>query len=112
MEQLSFTFIFSPKMPKVSTHKAFILYRLLQGHSIKNKEMWNQIDTCYSASRISELILDGWNIDKKPILQITLEKKSVVVKEYSMDSVYRDEVLQLFEVQDFLRRFETQQKAS
>lgn len=45
---------FIPKTPKVSTHKAYILYKLLRGHCIKNKEMWNQIDTCYSASRISE----------------------------------------------------------
>lgn len=103
---------FIPKIPKVSTHKAYILYQLLRGHCIKNKEMWNQIDTCYSASRISELSSDGWMIDKKPILQITLEKKPVTVKEYSMNTLYRNEVLQSQEIQDFLRRFETQQKAS
>lgn len=103
---------FIPKMPKVSTHKAYILYKLLRGHRIKNKEMWNQIDTCYSACRISELLSDGWVIDKKPILQTTLEKKIVTVKEYSMNTLYRNEALQSQEVQDFLRRFETQQKAS
>lgn len=100
---------FIPKMPKVSTHKAFILYKLLRGHRIKNKEMWNQIDTCYSACRISELSSDGWVINKKPILQTTLEKKQVTVKEYFMNTLYLSDVLQSQEVQDFLRRYEIQQ---
>ena len=33
----------TPKTPRVDTHKASILYRLLLGHQIKNKEMWNHI---------------------------------------------------------------------
>lgn len=99
---------FIPKTPKVSTHKAYILYKLLRGNRIKNKEMWNQIDTCYSACRISELVSDGWLIEKTPILQTTLEKKRVTVKEYFMNTLYRSDVLQAQEIQDFLRRYELQ----
>jgi hypothetical protein len=100
---------FYSKNPKVSTHKAYILYKLLRGNRIKNKEMWNQIDTCYSACRISELSSDGWLIDKRPIHQTTLEKKQVTVKEYFMNTLHLSEVLQNQEVQDFLRRYELQQ---
>ena len=99
---------FIPKLPKVSTHKAYILYKLLRGNRIKNKEMWNQIDTCYSACRISELVSDGWLIEKTPILQTTLEKKRVTVKEYFINTLYRSDVLQAQEIQDFLRRYELQ----
>ena len=70
--------------------------------------MWNQIDTCYSACRISELVSDGWLIEKTPILQTTLEKKRVTVKEYFMNTLYRSDVLQAQEIQDFLRRYELQ----
>ena len=70
--------------------------------------MWNQIDTCYSACRISELVSDGWLIEKTPILQTTLEKKRVTVKEYIMNTLYRSDVLQAQEIQDFLRRYELQ----
>lgn len=55
----------TPKTPRVDTHKASILYRLLLGHQIKNKEMWNHIDTGYAACRISELRADFWPIDDR-----------------------------------------------
>ena len=56
----------------------------------------------------SELVSDGWLIEKTPILQTTLEKKRVTVKEYFMNTLYRSDVLQAQEIQDFLRRYELQ----
>jgi len=77
----------TPKTPRVDTHKASILYRLLLGHQIKNKEMWNHIDTGYAACRISEL-------------------RAVVVKQYFIKSIHISELLKDQIIQDFIRKYE------
>jgi len=99
--------MFIPKPPRVDTHKASILYRLLLGHRIKNKEMWNHIDTGYAASRISELRADLWPIDDKSLQEVTKEKKNVIVKQYFIKSIHLNEILKDQNVQEFIEKYET-----
>ncbi|PHM83723.1 hypothetical protein CHH38_04295 [Acinetobacter nosocomialis] len=95
-----------PKLPSVNTHKASILYLLLKGHRIKNKEMWGHIDTGYSASRISELRSDLWLIDDISLREVTKEKKTVVVKQYFIKSIHLSEILRDQNVLDFIAKYE------
>ncbi|AQZ83935.1 hypothetical protein BUM88_19825 (plasmid) [Acinetobacter calcoaceticus] len=95
-----------PKVPSVNTHKASILYLLLKGHRIKNKEMWGHIDTGYSASRISELRSDLWLIDDISLREVTKEKKTVVVKQYFIKSIHLSEILRDQNVLDFITKYE------
>ncbi len=95
-----------PKLPSVNTHKASILYLLLKGHRIKNKEMWDHIDTGYSASRISELRSDLWLIDDISLKEVTKEKKTVAVKQYFIKSIHLSEILRDQNVLDFLAKYE------
>jgi hypothetical protein len=97
---------FLPKIPGVNTHKASILYLLLRGHQIRNKQMWGHIDTGYSATRISELRADLWPIDDKSLLETTKEKKSVVVKQYFIKSIHLSEILRNQDILDFITRYE------
>lgn len=69
-------------LPKVRTNKGYILFKLLRGHLIDNKQMKTEIDTCYSAARISELRSDGWEIDDKSIHTTNGENKEVCIKKY------------------------------
>lgn len=98
---------FLPKLPGVNTHKASILYLLLRGNKIKNKEMWGHIDTGYSASRISELRADFWMIDDTSLREITKEKKTVVIKQYFIKTLHLSEILKDQTVLDFIARYET-----
>lgn len=68
--------------------------------------MWNHIDTGYAASRISELRADFWPIDDRSLQELTKEKKTVVVKQYFIKSIYISELLKDESIQDFLRRYE------
>ncbi|ENV42134.1 MULTISPECIES: hypothetical protein [Acinetobacter calcoaceticus/baumannii complex] len=95
-----------PKLPSVNTHKASILYLLLKGHRIKNKEMWGHIDTGYSASRISELRSDLWLIDDISLREVTKEKKTVVVKQYFIKNIHLSEILRDQNVLDFIAKYE------
>ena len=94
------------KIPGVNTHKASILYLLLKGHKIKNKQMWGYIDTGYSACRISELRSDFWPIDATSKLEVTKEKKTVSIKEYFIKSIHLSEILKNSDVQDFITKYE------
>ncbi len=98
--------LYVPKLPSVNTHKASILYLLLRGHRIKNKEMWGHIDTGYSASRISELRADLWMIDDIALREFTKEKKHVVVKQYFIKSIHLSEILKDQNVLDFIAKYE------
>lgn len=104
LEQVIMLYI--PKLPSVNTHKASILYLLLKGHRIKNKEMWGHIDTGYSASRISELRSDLWLIDDISLKEVTKEKKTVAVKQYFIKSIHLSEILRDQNVLDFLAKYE------
>lgn len=95
-----------PRTPRVDTHKASILYRLLLGHQIKNKEMWNHIDTGYAACRISELRADFWPIDDRSLREVTKEKKTVVVKQYFIKSIHISELLKDQSIRDFIQKYE------
>ena len=95
-----------PRTPRVDTHKASILYRLLLGHRIKNKEMWNHIDTGYAACRISELRSDLWPIDDTSLREVTKEKKTVVVKQYFIKSIHISELLTDQSIRDFIQKYE------
>lgn len=98
--------IFSLVLPAIDTHKAYILYRLLKGQRIKNKEMWACIDTSYSASRISELRGDGWEISDTYLSEISKQKKSVRVKQYFMKHTVLSELYRYKEVQEFIDNYE------
>ena len=95
-----------PLFHSVDTHKAYILFRLLRGNRVKNKEMWACIDTSYSASRISELRSDGWEIEDTYMSETSQQKKRVRVKEYFMTNTILDELYQYEEVEDFIERYE------
>lgn len=75
-----------PLLPKASTHKGYILYRLLNGKRLRNKGLFYEIDTCASGCRISEIRSDGWNVSDKYLYVITKENKQVRVKEYFIKS--------------------------
>jgi len=98
-----------PVLPAVDTHKAHILYRLLNRVPVKNKDMWSSIDSSYSACRISELRSDGWNIDDHYLSEDSKLKKRVRVKVYFIPSLLISELLREKAIQDFLRRFEYRQ---
>lgn len=98
--------LYVPKAPSVNSHKASILYLLLKGNRIKNKEMWGHIDTGYSASRISELRADLWVIDDTSLKEITKEKKTVVIKQYFIKSIHLSEILKNQNVLDFIFKYE------
>lgn len=95
-----------PVFPSLDTHKAYILFRLLRGNRVKNKEMWACIDTSYSASRISELRSDGWEIDDTYMPETSQQKKRVRVKQYFMTTTVLNELYQHQEVRDFIDRYE------
>lgn len=94
----------NPTLPKVRTNKGYILFRLLRGHLIDNKQMKAEIDTCYSAARISELRSDGWEIDDKSIHTTNGENKEVCIKKYFLSREKISDYLKLQEIQDFLYR--------
>ena len=100
------SFMFIPKTPRIDTHKASILYRLLLGHRIKNKEMWTHIDTGYAASRISELRSDLWPIDDKSLQEVTKEKKNVIVKQYFIKNINLSEILKDQNIQTFIEKYQ------
>jgi len=87
-----------PVLPAVDTHKAHILYRLLNRVPVKNKDMWSSIDSSYSACRISELRSDGWNIEDHYLSEDSI-----------MQPLLISELLKEKAIQDFLRRFEYRQ---
>lgn len=93
-----------PSIPKVKTNKGYILFKLLRGHLIDNKQMKAEIDTCYGAARISELRSDGWEIDDKSIHTTNGENKEVCIKKYFLGREKIAEYLKLQEIQDFLYR--------
>lgn len=95
------------KLPGVNTHKASILYLLLRGNKIKNKEMWGHIDTGYSASRISELRADFWTIDDTSLKEVTKEKKTVVIKQYFIKTIHLSEILRDPDVLTFIEKYES-----
>ncbi|ONG38551.1 hypothetical protein BKE17_07560 [Enhydrobacter sp. H5] len=84
-----------------------ILFKLLRGHLIDNKQMKTEIDTCYSAARISELRSDGWEIDDKSIHTTNGENKEVCIKKYFLGREKISEYLKLQEIQDFLYKANT-----
>ena len=96
-----------PSIPKARTNKGYILFKLLRGHLIDNKQMKAEIDTCYSAARISELRSDGWEIDDKPIHTINGEQKDVCIKKYFLSREKISNYLMFQEIQDFLYRAES-----
>lgn len=93
-----------PSIPKARTNKGYILFKLLRGHLIDNKQMKAEIDTCYSAARISELRSDGWEIDDKSIHTTNAENKEVCIKKYFLSREKISDYLKLQEIQDFLYR--------
>lgn len=93
-------------LPAVHTHKAYILYRLLKGQRIKNKEMWACIDTSYSASRISELRGDGWEISDTYLSEVSKQKKMVRVKQYFMKNTVLSDLYRHKEVREFIDLYE------
>jgi hypothetical protein len=95
-----------PALPAVDTHKAHILYRLLNRVPVKNKDMWSTIDSSYSACRISELRSDGWNIEDHYLSEDSKLKKRVRVKVYFISTLLISELLKEKAIQEFLRRFE------
>jgi hypothetical protein len=96
--------LFRPSVPKVKTNKGYILFKLLRGHLIDNKQMKAEIDTCYGAARISELRSDGWEIDDRSVHTTNGEKKEVCIKKYFLSREKISNYLQLQEIQDFLYR--------
>ena len=84
-----------------------ILFKLLRGHLIDNKQMKTEIDTCYSAARISELRSDGWEIDDKSIHTTNGENKEVCIKKYFLGREKISEYLKLQEIQDCLYKANT-----
>ena len=94
----------NPTLPKVRTNKGYILFKLLRGHQIDNKQMKTEIDTCYGAARISELRSDGWEIDDKSIHTTNAENKEVCIKKYFLSREKISDYLKLQEIQDFLYR--------
>lgn len=98
-----------PVLPAVDTHKAHILYRLLNRVPVKNKDMWSSIDSSYSACRISELRSDGWNIEDHYLSEDSKLKKRVRVKVYFIPTLLISELLKEKTIQDFLKRFEYRQ---
>ena len=90
----------NPTLPKVRTNKGYILFKLLRGHLIDNKQMKTEIDTCYGAARISELRSDGWEIDDKSIHTTNAENK-VCIKKYFLSREKISDYLKLQEIQDF-----------
>lgn len=94
-------------LPKVRTNKGYILFKLLRGHLIDNKQMKTEIDTCYSAARISELRSDGLEIDDKSIHTTNGENKEVCIKKYFLGREKISEYLKLQEIQDFLYKANT-----
>lgn len=103
MEQLN---LYTPALPKAKSNKGYILYKLLGGHQIDNKQMKAEIDTCYAGSRISELRSDGWPIGDKPIPTLNGEKKEVCIKKYFIGRDKIADFLKYKEVQDFFDRAE------
>ena len=93
-----------PSIPKVKTNKGYILFKLLRGHLIDNKQMKAEIDTCYGAARISELRSDGWEIDDRSVHTTNGETKEVCIKKYFLSRDKISNYLQLQEIQDFLYR--------
>ena len=73
----------NPTLPKVRTNKGYILFKLLRGHLIDNKQMKTEIDTCYGAARISELRSDGWKSMINLYIQLMLKIKKCVSKNIS-----------------------------
>lgn len=66
-------------LPSVDTHKGHILHKLLCGSPVNNKEMFGEIDTCNSGSRICELRGDRWAISDRPLNDGSKNRRS---KEY------------------------------
>ena len=95
------------KVPSVSTHKGHILYRLLRGARLRNKQLFHEIDTCASGARFCELRSDGWDIQDKFLYTTTKENKQVHVKEYFIKSDTIKAYKQLESVQDFLNRYDS-----
>lgn len=75
-----------PLLPKASTHKGYILYKLLNGKRLRNKGLFHEIDTCASSCRISEIRSDGWSVSDKYLHVVTKQNKPVRVKEYFIKS--------------------------
>lgn len=101
MEQLA---LYTPALPKAKSNKGYILYKLLGGHLIDNKQMKAEIDTCYSGSRISELRSDGWPISDKSIHTLNGENKEVCIKKYFLMREKIAEYLKFPAIQEFLDR--------
>ena len=66
-------------LPSINTHKGHILHKLLCGVPVNNKEMFGEMYTCYSGSRICELRGDGWAISDRPLNEGSSNRRS---KEY------------------------------
>ena len=98
-------------LPKKNTHKAYILFLLLSGHRFKNFDMWGQLNTGYSASRISELRSDGWKIKDQHHLHHSGNPLDKKVKLYYMD--YQDIANALTDNQviDFIQKMKALYKA-
>lgn len=86
-------------IPKLNTHKGFILYQLLRGKHLTNKGLSYILDTCFSGSRICEL-RKHWDISDKCINPDTKEKAYFIKR----DKIF--EYLKTPEVQEFIFRFE------
>ena len=52
-------------LPGADTHQAYILYCLLSGYQLNNKQLFTQLNTCNGASRICELRKLGWSISDR-----------------------------------------------
>lgn len=58
-------------LPGTDTHKGFILYRLLSGYSLSNKQLFVELNTCEGAARFCELRQDGWIISDRHLAGCT-----------------------------------------
>lgn len=86
-------------LPSKDSHKGYILYGLLCGRSSNNIQMSDELNTCYSGSRISELRKDGWIINDRPLKGASNPRSKDYFIETSMLVVYLDNLA----VQHFMR---------
>ena len=90
-------------LPKKNTQKAYILYQLLIGKLFKNADMWQQLNTGYSASRISELRSDGWRINAYNALHHSGNPNDRKVKRYYIAMSDIAAYMECKDVQDFIQ---------
>lgn len=84
-------------LPSTDTHQAYILYCLLSGYPLNNKQLFFQLNTCHGASRICELRQLGWSISDRHLAGCTnLRSKEYFISRDTLISYRSHPVVQNF----------------